>query len=348
MNLKFLIIPILLFCAHVVRAQTPDSTSRAFFEYVKGVKCINIDGTIYKPISPSIFVAKGDTIEKLQHPLHGKPAIQRPDYVLIAIIWEPLAFKNSECTSKQIVDLYRKKKMTKKDAPETLVITKFKRDTVYDWCVDSVFIDTSKIVYKMPVDTGGVFVLIGGRFEVNKYFGKKSSPAFKITNQAILWNGTKSANPADTMPLLENWRVTWKNEFGIERARTGYFVTDDSCLICAEEQKLYRLVGETALGVQFAPRRPLGDKKFQPSGFFEVRYKYLGKPDGLPNFNGWNRFSLNLGTRADYGPFIGEICLRWTPGLGLGWNAGINYNFVHWAPKKGSKMAKLKMPTWNL
>jgi hypothetical protein len=95
------------------------------------------------------------------------------------------------------------------------------------------------------------------------------------------------------------------------------------------------------VGAQYSPRRPLDDEGLQISVLLEVRYRYLGKVSGLPTTNGWNRLSLGLPVRLDYGPFCGQLRPKWTPGLGIGWTASIAYNLVHWAPKKEARVPKL-------
>ena len=405
--MKFLqylfLVVITLLGVNQLSAQKTDSLTtetRAYFEYVKGKKCINLDGQLYQPISPSVFVNGRDTLEKFQHPLgKNKPVLQREGYTLVAIIWEPLAFRKAECTSKQIVDLYRKKKMTPKDAPELPKPDTIRlRDSIYDWCIDSVFIDTSKIVYKMPVDTGGMWITVYPAVEGEKYIstGEKAHMVFKVGTEAVLWNGEKApvvvsvpkvksvkadqtiilrfdstgtsmkvdddklkkdsianasankkaeAKKVDDPVLLRNLRVVAVNEFGIEKARQTYAVSEDTCFICLEADQLYRLLGEVAVGVEYSPRRPLGDEQLQMSVRFEVRYKYLGKVTQVPDSNGWNRLSLGIAARANYGPFAFQVRPKLTPGLGLGWTVSIGYNFIKWAPKKGSNASKMRLPS---
>lgn len=354
---------------------------RMYWKYSTKGKQLVVDGKTYKSVSPSIFVAETDTLFKMQHPRKGAP-VSLEGYQLIGSIVEPLAFKNSECTSKQIVDIYRKRPTPKPSftfpPPE---IIRF-RDSIY--CTDSLYIDTGSVKYVMPIDTGGLWVTLYPDLELEKYIstGSRAHGVFKVGTEAVLWNGKKApavivvpnksgptkvdsintvsqkdslqiandanANTPDESVLLRNVRIVAVNEIGLEKAGRTYSVSEDTCFICLEEENLLRLIAETAVAVQIAPKRPLGDEQLQVSVVLEARYRYLGKVTEVPNPNGWNRLSLGVAIRADYGPFAFQVRPKWTPGLGIGWTAGVSYNLFKWSPKKESRVSKLRLPTIKL
>jgi hypothetical protein len=352
---------------------------RMYWQYVTKGKNLIVDGKVYKAISPSVYVNETDTLTKLQHPRKGNP-ILLDGYQLIGTITEPLAFKKSECTSWQLVDIYRKLPKPgftiHSPKPDTLRL----HDTL-PAIHDSIYVDTGRVVYVMPVDTGGLWIdgyVVGDFSRYFKSSRKRLTPAIKIGVMATLWNGDKPADqkidtlgnivgqpdhganlltPKDStenttakvvLPLLRNLRIVTGTEFGFERDQPGLIASDDTCFVCAEVKKPWQMVGDVIVGAQYAPRHELDDKQFQVSVLLEARYRYLGDITNIPNSNGWNRLSLIIGARADYGPFVLEILPRWTPGLGMGYIMSLAYDFAEWHPKKGTKASKLRLPMIKL
>ncbi len=342
--LKFLLLVIITLAAAKTNAQQVKS---AYFVQLKNGKGLVLDGKNYYQISPTVFLNGQDTIFKFQHPKGGNPPIEIEGFQVVATITEPLAFKKSECVSWQIVDLYRRVRLTPKKAEEKEVIEVTKTIVQVECELDSIFVDTGSVKLLMPKDTGGIFVNIYPIGEMAKNFGSEEKPvkSLKLGSEVVIWNGENppkdTSDKSPNIPNLYNLRVIALNEIGLEPAQKGYFVSDDSCFICAETEKLYRPVGEVAVGAQYSPRRPLDDEGLQVSVLLEIRYRYLGKVSSLPTTNGWNRLSLELGARVDYGPFALKVMPKWTPGLGTGANISLAYNLFKWAPKKEARVPKL-------
>lgn len=342
-------------------------------------KVLILQGERYRSLSPSIFTNGIDTMEKLQHPLRGNP-VKRAGYFFLTTIREDLAFKDGQCTSWQEVDIYQKIRGGESNASQSWTTDKagnwipipqnaqnpkdppinIKDSTVIN-IKDSTVLkikDSLAIVYdstklkKPPVDTGSFWIAPYAWGSGNAYLNghEEAILGAGVGAEVTIWNAKTSEGNIS----LDNTRFLIGTELGVEQMQTPSpvkAIEDDTCCFDwgDEVSKFTNPKGTVSLGVQFAPKRPLNDKQLMVSAMLAVSYRYWGNITSIPTTSALNRLSVNLGPRVDWGPLHAKLLGVYSPGLGLGWQAGLWFDFFKWAPKSkataSGRKAKINQKT---
>ncbi len=310
-------------------AQQTQVANKAWFIGKGKNKSLVIDGTKYNQISPSLFVNGSDTIIKLQSPVPLSNPIKYSGLAFVIRLKEGLHFRGTECDSWQWVDIYRPKKFVPKEAPQKEIIEVECDVETTKSLIDTFYIDTSKIIYVGPIDTGLLVFKGWGGLAV------KSPLEGVIGFLAQIANGQKvQVDSATATVRVNNFRHEVGVEGGLFRSRKQYNLDCDTCYVWGPEQYAFQAWVDMFFRTKFGAK-----KEFQKNGlnafvFLEARYRMFGPVNEIPVTKTISRASLQLGGELEYGPITFQAMVIETLGVGLHGGVSLTWRFLYKDPKK--------------